>query len=103
MQLVQLLIPLFDNAGRRFDQRTFDTLARQLGERFGGVTAFVQSPAQGVWKNRRSGRLVHDEMILAEILVEAIDHAWWAAFRRELETRFGQEEIVIRAIACDRL
>jgi hypothetical protein len=32
-----------------------------------------------------------------------VDVAWWAAYRRELEVRFRQDQIVIRAIQVDLL
>jgi len=103
MQLIQILIPVFDNAGVRFTQSLFETVRTQLIERFGGLTAFVQSPALGLWKDAESGTTTQDAMILIEVMSEALDHAWWAAYRRELEAMFRQDEIVIRAMACQRI
>jgi len=40
----------FDNDGHPFDLSKFEGVRQQLMERFGGLTAFVQSPALGVWK-----------------------------------------------------
>jgi len=103
MQLLQILLPVFDNAGQRFDHGKFDALRQELTERFGGVTAFVQSPAQGLWKDRQSGTTAHDDMILVEVMVETLDRRWWKAYRTRLEQSFAQDEIVIRAIDCQRL
>ena len=57
------------------------------------------------------GRL--DALIAIVFLVEGVleaallyphaDHAWWAAYRTELEARFRQDEILIRASAVERL
>lgn len=103
MQLIQILIPIFDNEGRLFDENTFKGVRQQLMERFGGLTAFVQSPALGLWKDAQSGITARDDMILVEVMVEAFDRAWWSAYRKELEQTFRQDEILVRAIACERV
>lgn len=103
MHLVQILIPVFDNAGRRFEQHLFEAVRTQLIERFGGLTAFVQSPALGLWKDAESGTTTQDAMILIEVMSDTLDQTWWAAYRRDLEGVFRQDEIVIRALACQRI
>lgn len=103
MHLVQILIPVFDNTGQRFEQALFEEVRTQLIERFGGLTAFVQSPALGLWKDAESGTTTQDAMILIEVMSDALDQAWWAAYRRDLEGVFRQDEIVIRALACQRI
>lgn len=50
MQLIQIFIPIFDNEGHPFDRSRFGGIRQQLMERFGGLTALVQLPALGVWK-----------------------------------------------------
>lgn len=37
MHLIQILIPVFDNAGQRFEQTFFEGVRTQLIERFGGL------------------------------------------------------------------
>jgi hypothetical protein len=103
MHLIQILIPVFDNAGQRFERRIFEGVREQLMERFGGLTAFVQSPALGLWKDVQSGTTAHDDMILIEVMVEAVERDWWSAYRAQLERVFRQAEIVVRAIACERV
>lgn len=103
MQLIQILIPVFDNAGKRFDQSLFEAVRTQLIERFGGLTAFVQSPALGLWKDSESGTTTQDAMILIEVMSESLDHIWWSNYRRELEAVFRQDEIVIRTMSCQRI
>jgi len=103
MHLVQILIPVTDNDGRRFERRTFEGVRRELIARFGGLTAFVQAPALGLWKDAQSGTTAKDDMILVEVMVEAFDREWWAAYRAELERTFRQDEIVVRAIVCERI
>lgn len=103
MHLVQILIPIFDNEGHPFDRSRFDGVRQQLMERFGGLTAFVQSRALGLWKDAQSGTTARDDMILVEVMVEVLDRDWWSAYRTGLEQTFRQDEIVVRAIACERV
>lgn len=103
MHLVQLLLPVSDNEGRRFGREVFERVRHDLTERFGGVTAFVQSPALGLWKDDERGTTARDQMILFEVMVEKLDRIWWRNYRGELERAFAQDEIVVRAIRLDRL
>jgi hypothetical protein len=41
MYLIQLLLPLYDNEKRPFTRLDFDSVRKDLTERFGGVTAFA--------------------------------------------------------------
>lgn len=101
--LIQVLIPTFDNDGRRFEQHLFEGVRAHLIEHFGGLTAFVQSPALGLWKDAESGTTTRDDMILIEVMTARFDQAWWSSYRAELERIFRQDEILVRAIACERI
>jgi hypothetical protein len=72
-----------------------------LVARFGGVTAFSRAPAEGVWSD--NGRKIRDEIILIEVMVEAIDVAWWRQFRAELEEKLRQQAIVVRTFSITQL
>jgi hypothetical protein len=100
-QLVQILLPLTGPNGERFDRTLHDAVARELTERFGGVTAYTRAPATGLWDDR--GRTVGDEIVVIEVMVDAVDPEWWAAYRRDLERRFAQSEVVVRAQPMRRL
>lgn len=102
MHLVQLLLPLYDNDKQPFAQAMLDQVSDELAEKFGGVTAFRRSPAEGVWEEGQ-GRVSRDEVVILEVMAERIDRAWWAAYRRELERRFRQERILIRATETELL
>jgi hypothetical protein len=95
MQLVQILLPLTDNDGKPFAANLFAQVRRELTERFGGLTAFTRAPAEGAWKD--AGETQHDDIIVLEVMTESLDRAWWTKYRQELELRFDQDEIVIRA------
>jgi len=102
MFLVQLLLPLYDNAGQRVPRERFAELRDELTHKYGGVTAYVRSPAQGTWKEE-SGSVDMDEVVMCEVMVESLDTSWWAEYRRTLEQRFGQRELVARAMQIERL
>jgi hypothetical protein len=95
MQLVQILLPLYDNAGNSFGEELFGKVRHELTERFGGLTAFTRAPAQGLWQDE--GETRHDEIVVFEVMVEALDAAWWRDYRKILEREFRQDTIVIRA------
>ena len=101
MHLVQILLPLFDPEGQRFGRDIFDEVARQLTERFGGLTAYTRAPAAGLWKE--GGETQRDDIIVYEVMVESLDPEWWRAYRKDLERRFRQEELVVRAQETVRL
>ena len=100
--LVQLLLPLRDADGAPFAAALFAAVRGELTERFGGTTAFLRSPATGLWEDAR-GDVQRDEVVLVEVLVDALDRAWWAGYRRSLETRFAQDEVLVRAVPVERL
>ena len=102
MFLVQLLLPLYDNAGRRVPHERFAQLRDELTDRYGGVTAFLRSPAQGTWKEA-DGEVDRDEVVMCEVMVDALDRDWWGAYRRTLEERFGQRELIVRSLRLERL
>jgi hypothetical protein len=115
MHLVQILLPLYDPEGRRFPRELNDGVRSELAERFGGLTAYVRSPAEGVWKEQGSamegdgkegdhgGRTVHDDIAVYEVMVEQLDRDWWRGYREDLRRRFRQEDLVIRVHAIERL
>jgi hypothetical protein len=95
MHLVEILLPLHDNAGKPFGAGKYAKVRQHLTERFGGLTAFTRSPAQGT--TTESGKPVHDEIVVFEVMTEALDVSWWRNYRTHLEREFHQDQIVIRA------
>jgi hypothetical protein len=101
MHLVQIMLPLYDNDGEPIAAQLFREVKEQLVERFGGVTAFTRAPAQGLWDDGE--RVQRDDVLLYEVMVDALDRGWWTAWRQQLEAKFAQEELVIRAQRMERL
>ena len=97
MHLIQILLPV-----QEFSRQSYDALSRELTEKFGGVTAYSRAPAAGLWKET-AGSTVQDDIVVYEVMVEALDREWWATYRRALERAFDQSELVIRALPIERL
>jgi hypothetical protein len=102
MYLVQLLLPLYDNNQQPFGRAIFDRVRNELAENFGGVTAFLRAPAEGVWQDEGGG-VSHDEIVIFEVMTGQLDRAWWARYRTELAHRFKQEELIVRASEMEQL
>jgi hypothetical protein len=97
-----MLLPVFDSEGRQFADAMYADVRRELTGRFGGVTAYVRSPATGLWK-RDDGTIDRDQMVMVEVMVDELDAEWWAAYRVQLERRFQQDAIVARALSISPL
>lgn len=96
MYLVEIFLPLTDNAGTPFKESMFTQVRKQLVKRFGGVTGYTRTPAEGSWTSKRK-RLANDEIVIYEVMTPKLDAKWWAEFRRKLEVAFKQQEVLIRA------
>jgi hypothetical protein len=95
MYLIQILLPLFDNQGTHFDAGLYADVRKELNAKFGGLTAFSRAPAEGLWQD--DGKTKHDDIIVFEVMAEGVEPKWWRAYRKELEARFKQDQIVVRA------
>lgn len=102
LHLIQLLLPLYDNVGTPFPSRDYARIRDELTERFGGVTAYLQSPAEGLWRESPA-QTVRDEIVIYEVMTAQLDRAWWEDYRRELTRRFRQELLIVRASRIELL
>ena len=64
--------------------------------------------SQGLPLGRRAGeeaggRTQQDEVVLFELMTESLNRPWWANYRVELEGRFRQKALVVRALAVEGL
>lgn len=103
MHLIQLLLPLYDNDGRETPKSELRRVADELTERFGGLTVHSRAPAEGLWEEPSDGERVRDDVVIYEVMVEALDVEWWRAYRESLERRLRQEELVVRASEIRRI
>lgn len=102
MHVIEIFLPLCDNGGRRFGPEAYARVREELVERFGGLTAFSRSPAQGLWEPEE-GERSRDEIVIFEVLAPELDRSWWRDYRATLERRFAQDEILIRSTAVERI
>jgi hypothetical protein len=100
--LVQLILPLYGAGGQPFGRAAFAAVRRELTDRFGGTTAYTRAPAEGTWEDPE-GHVHHDDVIVVEVMTEALDRAWWRAYAAELARRFEQEALVVRAMPFEAL
>jgi len=94
--LVQILLPVRDNAGATFPPSLLHDIRQQLAAQFGGVTAFTRAPAEGIWAPDDAPAST-DDIVVVEVMVEDLNEAWWRGFRQQLERDLRQAEIVVRA------
>jgi hypothetical protein len=95
MYLIQILLPLFDNDGKPFPQQEYERVRDELTERYGGITTYVRSPAKGLWKESRTST-VYDDIVIYEVMTEALERGWWLSYREGLAVRFRQEVLIVR-------
>jgi hypothetical protein len=67
------------------------------------LTAHTQAPAEGIWTESGDTQPTHDEIVIFEVMADTLERDWWADYRRELERRFRQREIIIRAQSIEQL
>jgi hypothetical protein len=97
-----MLLPVTDANGAPFPAAVYARVSEELTERFGGLTAYARAPAAGLWEER-PGKTTRDDIVVYEVMAGDLDTAWWAKYRKTLEARFAQDELVIRAQEMRRL
>ena len=96
MFVVELFVPLDLPGGEPTPAATLDRIKADLTGRFGGVTSYLHSPAEGAWKPGPDD-VVHDRVVRFEVMVETVDRDWWQAWREALEQELEQDQILARA------
>ena len=96
MHLVQILLPVYDNEQNPQSHDLFRQVRRELTERFGGLTVYTRAPAEGMWK-LNDNHTTRDDIVIFEVMASQLDTAWWRKYRHDLEARFRQDVIVVRA------
>ena len=102
MVLIQVLLPVVGSKKAPEGDPRLITTARELGEAFGGLTAYMRSPAKGLWTSP-AGRTEEDEVVMVEVVTERFDQTWWKQYAARLAERFGQDVIHVRALPIELL
>ena len=92
MVLIQLLLP----AGPANASAIAET-RRELIEKFDGLTAYLRSPAKGLW-TAPDGHVEQDDIVMVEVVTGEFDKSWWRNYATKLAGRFEQESIHVRAL-----
>jgi hypothetical protein len=101
MVLIQLLLPMSGDA-RADGQAPLAETGRELAARFHGLTAYLRSPAKGLW-TAPDGHTEQDDVVMVEVVTDAFDRAWWHSYAAMLAERFSQDAIHVRAVPIDML
>lgn len=96
MHLIQILLPIHDNAQQSFSAEEYLRVRKELTGHFGGLTVYTRAPAEGMWKLNEN-HTSEEDIVIFEVMASHLDTAWWARYRHELEARFRQDVIMIRA------
>jgi hypothetical protein len=99
--LIQILLPVYDNSGEPFPATHYETARDVLIAAFGGLTAYTRAPAEGLWDT--GGRVKRDDVVVLEVMTDALDRAWWRECRQDLQRHFRQDEIVVRAQVYEKM
>ena len=110
MVLIQLLLPtrVSDGDGALRRRRIADTMAaladtrQELTDTFDGLTAYLRSPATGLWTSP-DGHREQDDVVMVEVVADRFDQTWWRRYVALLAKRFGQDEIHVRALGIQML
>jgi len=102
MNLIQVLLPIYDNTGQPFPASFHKAVKDELARHFGGMTAYTRAPAEGVW-NDEEGVQTRDDIIVYEVMTDIVDAGWWKRFRERLELKFEQREVLVRAHSVTKL
>ena len=99
MVLIQLLLPTTASAGTDAMTPLAET-RRELADKFSGVTAYVRSPAKGLW-TAPDGHTEADDVVMVEVVTETFDRRWWRSYAAMLAKRFHQDTIHVRALPVE--
>ena len=100
MVLIQLLLPT--SAAGADHLAPLAATRRELAARFRGLTAYLRSPAKGLW-TAPDGHTEQDEVVMVEVVTDSFDRAWWRTYATTLAERFHQESIHVRALPVELL
>ena len=70
--LVQFFLPVLDNDRQQFPREAFAQVRTELTERFGGVTAYLRTPAVGAWEDDDGTAIDLPELLSAAARPRAI-------------------------------
>lgn len=101
MILVEIFLPLIDGENWGAGDGAFQEIRMELVAKFGGLTMYSRAPARGYY--RTDGKVDRDDIVVLEVMTDAIDREWWRGYRTSIERRLRQEEVLVRAREVEKL
>ena len=101
MVLIQVLLPT-NGATSADGLAPLAQTRAELAERFRGLTAYLRSPAKGLW-TAHDGHTEQDDVVMVEVVTDSFDRGWWRTYAATLAKRFSQDSIHVRAVPVDML
>src|SRR4051794_41956952 len=78
--LIQILLPLYDNAGSPLPRELYARVREELTGKYGGLTAFSRAPAEGLWQEGSGTK--RDDIVVLEVMAGQLYRAWGEGERR---------------------
>ena len=100
-QLVQILLPVYGKNGGRLPRTRFEITRKELIAKFGGLTSYARAPAKGFWRKSRTTE--RDDIVVFEVMTARVAVDWWRRYRKRLERRFEQDEVIVRSLSYRKL
>jgi hypothetical protein len=94
--LIQMLLPTKGADVSAFSDDMLAQTRDELIDRFGGLTAYMRSPAAGAWTSPE-GHVEEDSVVMIEVIADTFDVGWWRPYAEKLKQRFAQETVHVRA------
>ena len=99
----RLIVPKWDNSGRKIKSEEIEEIAKRMSDHFGGVS--IIPSILGCWKNEE-GKLICEENLVFQTYRDResvrdwerqkkIDEEFVNSIAKELGKRFGQESVLI--------
>ena len=101
MVLIQVLLPT-NGATPAHGLAPLAQTRAELAERFRGLTAYLRSPAKGLW-TAHDGHTEQDDVVMVKVVTDSFDRGWWRTYAATLAKRFSQDSIHVRAVPVDML
>ena len=100
----RIIVPKWDNSGRKIKSEEIEEIAKEISEHFGGVS--IIPSILGCWKDEKRNKLVCEENLVFSTYRDSegvkdwgkqkkIDEEFIRSLAKKLGERFGQESVLI--------
>jgi inorganic pyrophosphatase len=96
-KLIQLFLPIENEAGKPFPDKYFSAVKQQLTSKFDGLSIYENAPVSGRWKDDKA-ETIKDRLLIFEVMADELEIPYWEKYKQDLQKQFKQESIVIRCL-----